>query len=161
MQCPCRLNEKQLQENFAYFKCCQPFHSKQTKPKTAEQLMRSRYSAFVLQLMNYIVQTTVPAQQKLLDQAAILAWSQQTKWDGLDVIAHEKLAKHHAQVEFKAYFISANERKFHHELSTFVYIHSDWYFLDPTVEMKCTLKQPCLCDSGKKFKHCCAPYLMS
>ena len=37
-------------------------------PETAEQLMRSRYSAFVLKNIPYIVQTTVPSQQTLLDE---------------------------------------------------------------------------------------------
>ena len=40
-------------------------------PETAKQLMRSRYSAFVLKNIPYIVQSTVPSQQALLDQKAL------------------------------------------------------------------------------------------
>ena len=44
-------------------------------PETAEQLMRSRYSAFVLKNIPYIVQTTVPSQQTLLDEKALQDWA--------------------------------------------------------------------------------------
>ena len=41
-----------------YQDCCEPFHNQTTAPTTAEQLMRSRYSAFVCQNIDYIVKTT-------------------------------------------------------------------------------------------------------
>jgi len=51
----------------------------------------------------------------------------------------------------------------HHELSTFVNIPthgtSRWYFLDPTVVMPVTQKQPCPCGSGEKYKRCCGQFL--
>ena len=50
--CPC-------QSSLSYEDCCGRFHSRNMFPKTAEQLMRSRYSAFVLKNIPYIVQTTV------------------------------------------------------------------------------------------------------
>ena len=151
---------------------------------TAEQLMRSRYCAFVLQHVEYIVATTAPFQQALLDKKSIADWSQQTDWAGLAVIKHTpKIGKRHAQVEFKAYFHLPNasvghsavlglaaldskgldSKGVHHELSTFVNIptHSTnrWYFLDPTVVMPVTQKQPCPCGSGEKYKRCCGQFL--
>lgn len=151
--CPCQ--SQQLYSN-----CCAIFHLSIEKPKTAEQLMRSRYTAYVMQNISYIIQTTVPTQQSSLDHAALLQWSQETQWDGLEIIQHiAKIDKSHAQVEFKAYFKQQNQRLFHHELSTFVLIDQRWYFLDPTTTNNLTMKQVCLCGSGKKFKQCCAPYL--
>lgn len=109
----------------------------------AAQLMRSRYAAFVLQHVEYIVATTAPFQQPLLDTKAISDWAQHTDWAGLEVVNHlAKLGKRHAQVEFKAYFhlpnasvghsagldLAALDNKgldgkgVHHELSTFVNI---------------------------------------
>lgn len=141
---------------------------------TAEQLMRSRYCAFVLQHVEYIVATTAPFQQALLDKKSIADWSQQTDWAGLEVINHlAKLGKRHAQVEFKAYFhlpdssvldlAVLDSKGVHHELSTFVNIPthgtSRWYFLDPTVVMPVTQKQPCPCGSGEKYKRCCGQFL--
>jgi len=131
---------------------------------TAEQLMRSRYCAFVFQHVEYIVATTAPFQQPLLDTQAISDWAKQTNWAGLEVVNHlAKLGKRHAQVEFKAYFHSTTGKDAHHELSTFVNIPSGrinrWYFLDPTVVMSVTQKQPCLCGSGEKYKRCCGQFL--
>ncbi len=111
--CPC-------QSQRAYADCCQPFHTQQTLPATAEELMRSRYSAYTLQNIDYIVQTTVPSQQGLLDTADMLAWSRETDWQGLDVLNHvPNIGKKHAQVEFIAHFQDAGEAQHHHELSAF------------------------------------------
>lgn len=141
---------------------------------TAEQLMRARYAAFVLQHVEYIVATTAPFQQPLLDTQAISDWAQHTDWAGLAVIKHTpKIGKRHAQVEFKAYFhlpdssvldlAVLDSKGVHHELSTFVNIPthgtSRWYFLDPTVVMPVTQKQPCPCGSGEKYKRCCGQFL--
>ncbi len=41
----------------SYAECCQPFHSGVAFPATAEQLMRSRYTAYALHLKDYILQT--------------------------------------------------------------------------------------------------------
>jgi SEC-C motif-containing protein len=151
---------------------------------TAAQLMRARYAAFVLQHVEYIVATTAPFQQPLLDTQAISNWAKQTDWAGLEVVNHlAKLGKRHAQVEFKAYFHLPNasvghsagldlavldkkgldSKGVHHELSTFVNISthgtSRWYFLDPTVVISVTQKQPCPCGSGEKYKRCCGQFL--
>ncbi|GAB1659557.1 YchJ family protein [Mannheimia haemolytica] len=142
-----------------YTECCEPFHLKAKIPETAEQLMRSRYSAYTLVNIPYIVETTVPSQQKSLDQAAMKVWGESTKWAGLEIIKHlANLSKIHSQVEFKAFFDTEEGRQAHHELSLFVKIESRWFFVDPTVPLP-NQKQHCVCGSGKKFKHCCGYYL--
>ncbi|WP_130804875.1 YchJ family protein [Acinetobacter ihumii] len=151
-QCPCGQG--------AYVDCCAPLHLKNSVAKTAEQLMRSRYSAFALQHIDYLIETTALGQQQYLDRAAIEAWSQQNDWLKLDVIQHQpKLDKTHALVEFKAHYHDGKARQIHHEQSYFVLHDQHWYFLDPTLEMSMTMKQPCICGSGKKFKQCCAQFL--
>lgn len=131
--------------------------------------MRSRYSAFVLHDINYIVMTTLPAQQRFLHRDELEAWARDTKWCGLEILSTADCDKSHAQVEFKAYFHQDGTRHMHHELSTFVYAkdpqmpHSGgdgkrWYFLHPMTAHLPTQKQPCFCGSGKKFKHCCGVY---
>lgn len=165
--CPCG-------STLSYADCCAPLHMGQKIADTAEQLMRARYAAFVLQHVEYIVATTAPFQQPLLNTQAISDWAQQTDWAGLAVINHTpKIGKRHAQVEFKAYFhlpdssvldlAVLDSKGVHHELSTFVNIPthgtSRWYFLDPTVVMPVTQKQPCPCGSGEKYKRCCGQFL--
>ena len=169
--CPCQITHTSdtVSTLLAYSDCCQPFHDDIKKADTAERLMRMRYSAFFLVKPEYIVKTTVPAQQALLDINAIASWAKETDWAGLEIVAHTpKLGKRHAQVEFKAYFNMPDgkeqKQQAHHELSSFVKIKSkangaSWFFLDPTVSMSVTQKQPCICGSGEKFKRCCGAYI--
>lgn len=186
--CPCRVSPSLgfLTTPIAYSDCCQPYHdtldnsvneieevkADGLKAESAERLMRTRYSAFVLVMPEYIVMTTVPAQQALIDIKAIEKWARETNWVGLEIVNHlPKLGKRHAQVEFKAFYITPDgQQAAHHELSSFVKVsdksedksneHTDsWYFLDPTVAMTVSQKQPCICGSGEKFKRCCGEYL--
>lgn len=184
--CPCQINPtaETADAPLSYQDCCKPYHdafyndevdkADGIKAETAERLMRTRYSAFALVKPEYIVKTTMPAQQALLDVAAIESWAKETDWAGLEIVEHTpKLGKRHAQVEFKAYFKSPEETsggldekiQAHHELSTFVKVinrannDARWYFLDPTVAMIVRQKQPCICGSGEKFKRCCGSYI--
>lgn len=175
LTCPCQISPSINAETvlLSYKDCCQDYHDHINKidgikAVSAERLMRSRYSAFVLVKPDYIVQTTVPAQQELLDIASIASWAQETDWARLQIVKHTpKLGKRHAQVEFKAFYNAENGLQAHHELSTFVKIadksadkkNERWYFIDPTVAMTVSQKQPCICGSGEKFKRCCGVYL--
>lgn len=152
-QCPCG-------QQAPYEKCCQPLHQGVHHAADAQQLMRSRYCAFVKQEVDYIIKTTALKQQSLLDRDSLMQWSQQTEWLYLDIIDFQpQLDKTHASVEFKAFYQSGANQASHHEQSYFVKHQNKWYFIDPTVEQVLTLKQPCLCGGAKKFKHCCALYL--
>ncbi|MFT5097717.1 MULTISPECIES: YchJ family protein [unclassified Psychrobacter] len=181
--CPCQIHPSSsaISSPLLYKDCCQPYHeavyndalyigevgkADGIKAETAERLMRTRYSAFVLIKPDYIVKTTLTAQQGLLDIKAIESWAKETDWAGLEIVQHTpKLGKCHSQVEFKAYFKTNEDLQAHHELSAFVKTKNkadndaSWYFLDPTVAMSITQKQPCICGSGEKFKRCCGVYL--
>jgi SEC-C motif domain protein len=80
--CPCHSGEK-------YKKCCQPYH-KGILPSNAKKLMRSRYSAFALDLADYIMATTHPNNpdynnDKESWRKSILAFSQHTQFIGLKI----------------------------------------------------------------------------
>lgn len=150
--CPC-------QSSRAYGDCCRPLHMRQQYADNAEALMRSRYSGYVLQNIDYILETTVPSQQAFLDAADMLVWSRESEWLGLDVLQYiPNIGKRHAQVEFIARFRDADGVvRQHRELSAFVNIAARWYFIDPTAPLP-SMKQPCLCGSEKKFKACCGQF---
>lgn len=152
MACPCG--------GASYAECCKPWHLGDA-PLTAEQLMRSRFSAFYMKNTDYIIATTMPSQQALLDKAALQAWADEMNWTHLEVVSHTpKIGKRHAQVRFRAYFQDGEAEGCHEELSAFVKIEGRWYFIDPTVPIALTNKQPCLCGSGMKFKACCGSFLV-
>ena len=141
-----------------YKHCCAPFHLHTAVPEKAEQLMRSRYTAYVLKNIPYIVATTVPSQQTLLETHLLQEWADNTTWLGLKILKTENLTKTQSAVEFKAIFQGEEGELAHQERSIFVKIENSWYFVDPTVSLP-TMKQPCVCGSGKKFKHCCGGFL--
>ena len=131
--CPCQINpaSETTTAPLLYKDCCQPYHDSvlnkeadkeadktdSVQAETAERLMRTRYSAFVLIKLEYIVKTTLPAQQSLLDVIAIEEWATKTDWAGLEVVEHRaKLGKRHAQVEFKAFYTTADaQQAAHHD----------------------------------------------
>ena len=150
--CPCGQGE--------YHNCCQPLHTGQRIAETAQQLMRSRYSAFAKHKIDYIKTTTALGQQQALDLQAISEWSKANQWLKLEIVqANEKLDKNHALVEFKAHYHDGKQAQVHHEASHFVKFEGRWYFLDPTTDHNITMKQACICGSGKKFKQCCGGFL--
>ncbi len=149
--CPCESGK-------LYGECCAPYHLQQKQPENAEQLMRSRYSAYALQQIDYIMQTTVPSQRALIVPNDVAAWARSVGFMGLVVHRHvPKIGAKHAQVEFTAQLQQNGQIQPHHELSSFVNIDGAWYFIDPTVWFP-SMKSPCICGSGKKFKACCGQF---
>jgi SEC-C motif-containing protein len=91
----------------------------------AESLMRSRYSAFVLEDAAYLLATWHPAHRP-----AGLAFEPGLKWLGLDVKEHRVVDPAHAEVEFVARSRLAGRAHRLHERSRFVCEHGRWYYLE-------------------------------
>ncbi|WP_068829924.1 YchJ family protein [Pseudomonas sp. BMS12] len=140
--------------------CCANYH-RGTPAPSAEALMRSRYSAYTLGLIDYLRDTTLPAQQAGLDLAGIRAWSLGSTWLGLEVESSELIGAQpeHAFVTFTASWHDGNGEHSHRERSAFVQQGGRWYFIDPTVALKVGRNEPCPCGSGQKFKKCCSGYM--
>lgn len=140
--------------------CCGRYHAGQPAP-CAEALMRSRYSAYVLGLVDYLLDTTLPAQKAGLDRDAISQWSAQSTWLGLQVEGTELIGgqPEHAFVTFTARWHDADGEHRHRERSAFVQHDGRWYFIDPTVSLKAGRNDACPCGSQQKFKKCCSAYL--
>lgn len=88
--------------------------------------MRSRYSAYVLKLADYLRATwyasTCPVE---LDLSA-----DDSKWLGLEVRAHKLQDAAHATVEFVARYRVAGRGHRLHELSRFVLDEGRWFYVD-------------------------------
>lgn len=107
-----------------YAACCEPSHQG-VPAQTAEALMRSRYSAYVLGLRQYLLDSWhVSTRPPELDL------SEPTQWLGLQVLRHEQQDESHALVEFVARY-KVNGRAFRlHEVSRFVHQNGRWCYLD-------------------------------
>jgi len=137
--------------------CCNKFINNHVPPQSAEQLMRSRYSAYILKNENYLLNswhtTTRPDSLELTHDS--------TQWMGLKIIRASD-----DTVEFVAYFTqdTLNREKIYalSEISHFSK-ENNWQYLEgekvKTVQM--TKNMPCPCKSGKKFKRCCGEKLFA
>jgi SEC-C motif domain protein len=159
MPCPC-------QSGKPFSQCCEPIISGATLAKTAEQLMRARYTAYTKVQMDFIEQTHDPKTRGDIDLAASHQWAETTKWVGLNILDTTQGGPDDqtGTVEFKATFENEEGLQVHHELSQFRKIDGLWYFSDgktppvrPIVrnEAKVGRNDPCPCGSGKKYKKCC------
>jgi len=112
---------------------------------TPQELMKSRYEAFVKEDWDYIVKTSI--NQKREDFNGINS----TEWLKLDVLdAYDNI------VEFKAYYREDTKIYILHEKSTFVKVDGLWKYLDGELfNSKVQRNESCPCGSGKKFKKCC------
>lgn len=120
--CPCGLPAD-------YAACCGRFHAGAAAPD-AERLMRSRYSAYVRGLADYLRQTwhpdTRPAELSLQD-----ASGQRTQWLGLTVHEHTVTGADSAEVRFTArYRVGGGSAVKMTEHSRFRQIDGRWYYLD-------------------------------
>ena len=121
--------------------------------------MRARYSAYAQHNIEFIKDTSLPAQQARLDMTAIAEWSQNSQWLGLEVVTENVSPnQRHATVEFIAHWQDAEGRHQHQETSLFIKPAEGWYFYDPNVPLRAEHNAPCPCGSTLKFKKCCAPY---
>ena len=113
----------------SYVQCCEPLHQGLVNAATAEALMRSRYSAYVLRLSDYVLGTwhvsTRPQDLDLSEDGA-------TKWLGLTVIrALDGDLPNEAWVEFVAkYKVGGQGAQRLHETSRFVHGKGGWFYVD-------------------------------
>lgn len=145
-----------------YSDCCEPFHNGQQRPATAEALMRSRYSAFVLKMDDYVLATWDKASRP---RRADLADSK-TEWQSLEIIDCKKgqASDNKGIVEFKANYQLDGKDFTLHEVSRFSKQQGQWFYVDGVIKSTAKpshqptnlgLNAPCHCGSGKKYKRCC------
>lgn len=110
-----------------YAQCCGPLHEG-VAAGTAAQLMRSRYSAYVLMREDYLLASwhaeTRPASLRLAAQTPVPTWL------GLE-IRQERESGDQATVEFIArYRLGGGRAQRQHEVSRFVREQGRWYYVD-------------------------------
>ena len=125
--CPCGSQKK-------YKKCCKPFHDNITFPKTALELMKSRYCAFALEKSEYIISTThkdnVDFKSNIKSWSEdILDFSKNTKFEKLEILEFID-APEESFVTFKATLLQHNKDASFCEKSRFLKIDGKWLYVD-------------------------------
>lgn len=127
--CPCGSGQ-------TYSTCCQVYWASQQQPQTAEQLMRSRYTAFVLEKAQYLYDTHHPDFRAVDEFKALKKSFKGTVWLGLEVVATAQGQSSDAvgMVEFKAHFRQDGKTAVLHERSRFVREQGRWFYQDGRFE---------------------------
>ena len=126
--CPCgRTHTQGRQTQPIAYAACGRFidHYADTAAPDAEHLMRSRYSAFVLQRRDYLLATWHASQRP-----SCLDFEPGAQWLGLEVRRQRTLDAAHAEVEFVARYRVAGRAVRLHECSRFVCEGGRWYYVD-------------------------------
>ena len=158
--CPCG-------SNVAYGECCGPFISGERTAVRAEQVMRSRYSAYVRKEIGYLLSSLHPDHRSDFDEKSTRTWAEGSEWHNLEIVktAGGGPEDSEGRIEFIALYTEKGIKRDHHEFATFVKRDGIWYFMNgevvpPKPVVRSTPKtgrnDPCPCGSGKKFKKCCA-----
>ncbi|MEK7434683.1 MAG: YchJ family protein [Cyanobacteriota bacterium] len=156
-KCPCC-------SDLLYSECCEPLIKKISLPKTAEKLMRSRYSAYAKTEIEYLINTTHESKRGLYNAKTMTEWSVNAQWLKLEIIStkdgliHDNLG----QVEFIAHYRQNGIQEFLHELSYFKKENDQWFYVNGINPVKKIIPKtkvgrndPCPCGRGKKYKKCC------
>ena len=141
-----------------YNDCCEPYISGKIRPTSAEQLMRSRFTAFCCDQNEYLLNTLHPSKQngnQTFDENHHITW-----------ISLEVLHTHAGQakdligtVEFTASFHENNGFYVLQEKSEFIKQDGRWFYVEGDVSvrpfsLKIGRNDKCWCRSGKKYKTC-------
>ncbi len=155
LMCPCKSGTSFLQ-------CCSPYLQNEKLPSNPLTLMRSRYSAYVLKKIDYLVNT----QCNSSDPHEIEAFAKAAYFQNLEIIEYGE-----DFVEFKAYYILDHHQELLHEKSFFTCAVNDseevllgckdekWCYKNGTLfstQIAFKRNDICICGSGKKYKKCCA-----
>ena len=142
--CPCGAGPE-------YGDCCGRFHQG-GRASTPLELMRSRYAAYALGLVDYLAETRAPSKRRPDEAAALARSMDRTRWTGLSIVETTE-----SVVEFIARYESDEGPGELRERSKFILEDGVWYYLDGTYpsEKKIGRNEPCPCGSGRKYKKCC------
>ena len=119
LSCPCGSANQ-------FIKCCKPFLTYLERPQTAEQLMRSRYTAFSTMNSAYLLHTWQSNQRP-----TNIEFDLNTKWLGLKIknckagLVSDKIG----WVEFVARYKINGKAKRIEELSYFVKENDQWLYV--------------------------------
>jgi SEC-C motif-containing protein len=110
-----------------YHLCCEPLHHGERQAETAEELMRSRYSAFARGDADYLFRTWHPR-----TRPADTAVDADVVWISLEVTdtAAGGVDDDRGEVEFTARFVSEGRMDAMHERSRFERRRGRWVYVD-------------------------------
>ena len=167
--CPCG-------SNFPYTDCCGPLIRGAVYADTAEDLMRSRYTASVKKEVAYLLETLHPDERPASGKNDSEGQEASIHWEKLEIFSSKNGAREdeEGEVGFVATYSDGADKKHHKEVSSFIKEEGRWYYSQKNSKFqtaspsgpppaktftrkgpKVGRNDPCTCGSGKKYKKCC------
>jgi SEC-C motif-containing protein len=121
--CPCG-------SGASFGRCCLPLHRGERQADTAEQLMRSRYSAYAVGNLDYVWQTWHPR-----TRPEAVTPNDELRWIGLEIVdtVNGQPGDQNGEVEFRARYRHGERRGTLHERSLFAVRARRWFYVDGDV----------------------------
>lgn len=146
----------------AFEQCCEPIIKGDKIAETAEELMRARYSAYVVCDTDFLHDSLHPDSRDDFDAESTQKWAESSSWKSLAIIGGKAGKRNDlaGTVDFTATYEDADGRLIKHsERSHFKKSYDQWFFCDgqAIAPDKVGRNDPCTCGSGKKYKKCCGP----
>jgi SEC-C motif-containing protein len=125
MKCYCKSGK-------LFNKCCKLLLNNKKEAFSPLELMRSRYSSYVLKNIDYLIKTTYPDNRSLYPKNELQEWAESSNFFNLEIISSNQKGDF-GTVEFKAYYEYKKDIYIHHEYSTFIKENGIWYFEEGSV----------------------------
>lgn len=123
--CPCT-------SKLTYERCCQPLIEGKRVAETATLLMRSRFSAYALGKVDYLLKTTSESERAKLVREELAQYCRTIKCISLKIISAEQggPGDETGTVKFHASLQVQGKRQLHIELSRFIREEGAWVYVD-------------------------------
>lgn len=111
--------------------CCGSVIEGVRPARTAEELMRSRYTAYVVKNIDYLIRTTLPSERPDDLAESIRSWIKKVEWIKLHVVGREQgmADDEEGRVEFIAEYMTDTGIGRHHECSVFRQAEGEWFYV--------------------------------
>ena len=122
--CPCG-------SGFPYSACCEPIISGKKDAVTAQELMRSRYTAFTLANVDYLIRSHSIKTRPIKERKSIEKWAKSVVWMGLTVLNTQagEATDEIGYVEFEALYLENGQPQQIHEKSLFRRENGKWVYV--------------------------------
>jgi SEC-C motif-containing protein len=122
--CPCS-------SGLLFDNCCEPIISGRKAAVTAQELMRSRYTAFTQANVDYLMRSHSAKTRPVKERKSIEKWAKSVVWMGLTIIQAQagEASDEVGYVEFKAFYIENGQPQQIHEKSLFRRENGKWVYV--------------------------------
>ena len=122
--CPCS-------SGLLFDNCCEPIISGRKAAVTAQELMRSRYTAFTQANVDYLMRSHSAKTRPVKERKSIEKWAKSVVWMGLTIIQAQagEASDEVGYVEFKAFYTENGQPQQIHEKSLFRRENGKWVYV--------------------------------